>query len=154
MIVYLDSNHSKAIHPLNTAARFTVQMPEPFTSPKHSNTQGKWYLGLVDIVLPPLKNTGNKWDVTYVTCLQCEGAVVGDKYGNVLRSIANAEIKRRSFIRFSSVLHIPLRVTDVYELTVELRNHEGELLEVLNPAQDQNSTKCTLELIWRKGTSH
>ena len=154
MIVYLDSNHSRDLHPTNTASRFVVQMPEPFTQPKHPITQGRWHLGLVDIVLPPLKNIGDRWDVLYVSCLQGEGAVVGNRYGNVLRSIAAAEVKRRCFIHFSPVLYIPLRVADVYEITIELRNQQGELVQLASPATSTDSTKCTLELIWRKGTSH
>ena len=154
MIIYVASDHSAAVHVFNNPSRFTVQMPETFTSPKNNMTQGKWYLGLVDIVVPPIKGLTNKWDMVYVTCSQAEGGVVmNEMYSNVLRSFTSGEVKRRNLVRFSPVLYVPLRVTDVRDLTFELRNARGQLLEYLNTAP-ADTTKCTLELLWRKDTNH
>jgi len=154
MIIHLASDHSSAFHPFNNASRFTVQLPETFTQSWGRTAQGSWHLGLVDIVVPPIKNLPNKWDVVYVTCLQAEGSVVmNEKYSNVLRSFTAGEVKRRNIVRFQPVLHVPLRVTDVRELTLELRNSRGALLSYLNTGPG-DTTKCTVELTWRKDTSH
>jgi len=154
MIIYMASDHSRALHPFNNPARFTVQMPETFTPPKGKMGQGQWYLGLVDIAVPPIKNPANKWDAVYVTCQQAEGGVVmNEMYSNVLRTFTVGEVKREGSVRFHPVLYVPLRVTDVRELTLELRTARGELLSY-NTAAANDTTKCTTELIWRKDTSH
>ena len=153
MIIFVASDHSSSVHVFNNPSRFTVQMPETFTPPKNKMTQGKWYLGLVDIVVPPIKGLVNKWDIVYVTCNQTEGGVVmNEMYTNVLRSFTAGEAKRWNVVRFSPVLYVPLRVTDVRDLTFELRNARGQLLEYLNTSHT-DTTKCTVELLWRKDTN-
>lgn len=139
---------------MNNPGRFNVQMPEPFTSPQFQKHQGKWYLGLVDIVIPAVTSLTKKWDVLHVSCLQAEGAVMGDSYCNVLRSIPLGEIKRKSYAYFNPVLHIPLRVTDVRELTIELRDSRGQLLPEFTKSTSSDTTKCTLELLWKIDTNH
>ena len=153
MLIYLVSDQTLGINPDNDAGRFTVQMPEVFTPPKNGLTGGRWYLGLVDIAVP-LGNSGRtKWDVMYVNCPQLEGSVVGDTYSPVLRSIPMGEIKRHGFARVQSVLYVPLRVSDVRHLSIELCDSRGKLLGEFN-GETKNSTKCTLELIWKKDTNH
>jgi len=154
MIIHLASDHSTAVHPFNNPSRFTVRMPETFSPPKYNTSRGRWHLGLVDIVVPPIKGMANKWDVIYVTCSQAEGGVVmREVYSNVLRSFTSGEVKRRNLVRFYPVLYVPLRVTDVSDLTFELRNARGELLQYLNTAA-ADTTKCTAELIWKRDTDH
>ena len=78
MFIYGASDQTLGINPNNSAGSFTIQMPEAFTAPKNSILKGQWYLGLIDIVIPPVTNKWAKWDVMYVTCTQLEGSVVGD----------------------------------------------------------------------------
>ena len=152
MFIYGASDQTLGINPNNSAGSFTIQMPEAFTAPKNSILKGQWYLGLIDIVIPAVPNKWTKWDVMYVTCTQLEGSVVGDAYSPVLRSIPLSEIKRHNFVCLHPVLYVPVRVTDVRHLTIELRDSRGDLLREL-AGETIRHTKCTLELIWRKDTN-
>ena len=152
MYIYLSSDQSMEINPSNTAGKFTVQLPEPFTRPRNERARGQWHLGLIEIALPQIGADLSKWDVIYVTCPHVEGVVTGDAYSSVLRAIALGEIKRHSYARFHSVLYTPLRVTDVKYISIELRNSRGDVLPELVD-ETSHSTKCTLELVWRRDTN-
>ena len=152
MFIYISSDQTLGINPSNNAASFTVQMPESFSPPKNNLLNGQWYLGLIDIVVPSVNNRWSKWDVVYVTCAQLEGSPFGDTYAPLLCSIPLGEIKRHNFVHMQTVLHVPVRVTDVRHISIELRNSEGDLIPELTGETTQ-STKCTLELIWRRDTN-
>ena len=153
MYIYLSSDQSLEINPGNTAAVFTVQLPESFTRPPNVGLRGQWYLGLIEITVPPVGVGDSKWDVIYVTCPHVEGVALGDTYRAVLRSIAVGEIRRHNYTRFHSVLYAPLRVKDVRNISIELRDSDWNVLHDLT-TETRHSTKCTLELIWRRDTNH
>ena len=136
------------ISPANTAGKFTVQLPEAFTCPRNTIHGGRWYLGLIEIAVPPISVGSGKWDVLYVTCPHVEGVVTGDAYSTVLRSVPLGEIRRHNHVRFQSVLYTPLRVKDVRLISIELRNSSGTVLPEL-ALETKHSTKCTLELVWK-----
>ena len=109
-------------------------------------------MGLIEIAMPPVGAGANKWDVVYVTCPHVEGVAMGVTYRPVLRSIALGEIRRHNYTRFTSVLYTPLRVKDVRHISIELRDSSWNLLPEL-AEETRHSTKCTLELIWRRDTN-
>lgn len=148
MYIYLSSTHSPDINPANTAAKFTVQLPRTFSSNDNASVRGRWYLGLLEITLPPISSSSHKWDILYVLCPDVEGAVIGSTYSPILRSIALGEIRRHHYARFESVLYLPLRVADLANISIELSNSAGEVFPDL-AEETKHSTHCTLELIWR-----
>lgn len=148
MYIYLSSHQTPRIYSENTAGKFTVQLPRTFTSNENASSRGRWYLGLVEITIPPITSSTTKWDIIYIVCPHVEGVVLGPTYAPVLRSIAAGEIRRHHYVRFQSVLYVPLRIADIANISIELRNSEGEVLPDL--AQEiEHSTYCTLDLIWR-----
>jgi hypothetical protein len=152
MFIYLDSHQSLDINRNNTAGKFTVQLPESFSRPVNATSRGQWYLGLVEIAIPSVGAGANKWDVVYVVCPEVEGVTLGDTYRAVLRSIALGEIRRHNYVRFQSVLYTPLRVKDVSHISIELRDSSWNVLPEL-VRETRHSTKCTLELIWKRDTN-
>ena len=152
MIIYVSSWQSRGINPSNNAGSFTVQMPESFVAPKNTQLNGQWYLGLIDITVASVNNRWSKGEVMYVTCPQLEGSIVGDSYSPVLRAIPLGEIKRHNFARMQPVLYVPLRVSDVRHISIELRDSRGTLFPEL-AGETAQSTHCTLELTWKRDTN-
>ena len=154
MYIYLSSNHSTDVHSDNTPACFTVQLPETFKHPENNPRGGLWFIGIVDIVLPQPAVKTLKDHVLYVTCKQVEGCALGTSYTDILRSLPCREVKRQGFVQFSPVLYVPLRVQDVTQLTIELRDSENKILQDLHKKSENHPTLCTLELVWRTNTDH
>lgn len=68
------------INPGNTAGKFTVQLPEILTPPDNSPRRGRWFMGLVEIALPPVGSSSSKWDVLHIFCPHVEGVISGSSY--------------------------------------------------------------------------
>lgn len=153
MYIYINSSQSMTINPNNAAGRFTVQLPKTFTSKGNALKRGHWFLGLVEITIPPIDASTQKWDLLYITCPLIEGVVWGSSYAPILRAIPQGEIRRHCYARFDSVLHVPLRVADISNITIEVRNSSCELIPELL-SEKKNSSSCILELLWKGDINH
>ena len=154
MYIYLSSNQSVDIYSDNTPASFTVQLPETFKHPESKRSGGRWFLGIVDIVLPQSAIKTLKDHILYITCNQAEGVAFSSSYTSILRSLPVRGVKRFGFFQFFPVLYVPLRVQDLTELTIELRDSEYRILQDLDKNSKSYPTFCTLELLWRINTDH
>lgn len=134
-----------SLHPNNTAGCFTCRLPEHYNI--NTGGQGRWYLALLEIALPPLK-TGRKWDPLYVCCTACEPSSIGQLYKPVVASLSIGEVKRQNFVRLPSVHPVPLRVNTLSELTVEIYDKDGRIFKDLASKQPDQSSKCTFLLKW------
>lgn len=152
MIIYINSKESLSVHPNNTAGKFTVELPKTFSARDNGLSRGRWFMGLIEIIMPPVGTSSPKWEVLNVMCPHVEGVVHSCTYSPILRSIPHGEIRRYNYARFSSVLHVPLRVTDIANISIEVRNSTGELTPEL-ALETNHSTSCTIELIWRRDTN-
>lgn len=155
MYIYINSLQSLDINTNNTAGKFTVQLPKTFSSKSNttSASRGRWFLGLVEITLPPIDSSAQKWDLLYIMCPHVEGVAVGSSYKPLLRAIPQGEIRRHNYARFDSVLHVPLRVADLANISIEVRNSSGELRPEL-ATETKHSSSCILELIWKGDINH
>lgn len=153
MYIYINSSQSMAINTNNSAGQFTVQLPKTFTSRSNAVIKGRWFLGLVEITIPPSDAITHKWDLLYITCPLIEGVVWGSSYAPILRSIPQGEMRRHNYARFDSVLHVPLRVADISNITIEVRNSSGDLITELL-SEKKNSSSCILELLWKGDINH
>ena len=155
MYIYLSSNHSSDVYPDNTPASFTVRLPETFKHPEDRRSGGRWFIGLIDIVLPQPAVKTLKDHILYITCKQAaEGIAFASNYTNILRSLPVRGAKRYGFLQLSPVLYIPLRVQDLTEITIELRDSEYRISPDLHKKSQTCPTLCTLELLWRTNTDH
>jgi len=153
MYIYINSAESMLINPSNTAGKFTVQLPKILSPPDNRPRRGRWFMGLVEITLPPVGSSSSKWDVLHIVCPHVEGVISGDSYRPILRSVPHGEIRRHNYARFDSVLRVPLRVADISNITIEVRNSSGELTAEL-AEEKKHSTSCIIELLWIGDTNH
>lgn len=115
-------------------------------------SRGRWFLGLVEIAIPPIAATSKDWDFLHIVCPLIEGVVFGSSYTPILRAVAQGEIRSHNYARFDSVLHAPLRVADITNIAIEVRNSTGELTPELLE-ETKHSTSCLLELLWKDATN-
>jgi hypothetical protein len=151
MFLYLESTQSPQIYPENKPNSFTIRLPEPYIR----TGRGYWVLGLIQISIPSFVKPDDhpKWDFLYVTCDACKGTPLGGTYAPLLHAVSCTQIKRFNHQEFASVLHIPLRLTSVSELTIEIRDSEWNLVHLAEATKGKRtSTKCVLELRWKKDT--
>lgn len=149
MLVYLDSGDSLELHPDNTPTSFTVQMPDSLINEHYQSPNGRWFLTLLDLTVPPLSSKLDKWDIVYVTCQQVVSSVRGANYEPILRAFTAGEIKRHNFVRFPSLIYLPVKRAELKTFTITLTDGRGKIVECPDKKLDQRSTKCTLELSWR-----
>ena len=149
MLIYLDSSDCVDLHPKNTSSCFEIQMPDCLIAKEYQKAHGRWCLALVDITIPPIINSKlNKYDVIYVMCDQVISSPKGDAYWPILRQVVGGEIKRNNFVRYPSLLHIPVSKTELKRFTIRLTDSRGDLINCI-AGSDSASTKCTLHLTWR-----
>ena len=137
-------------NPRNTPAIFTCPLPEHFDL--NTGGRGKWHISPVEITFPPIK-TGKKWDSLYVCCSACELSCLGGVYKPVVASLSIGEVKRNNFVRFTSLLPVPLRVNTLSELSVEICGKGGRTFGELDVEKTELNTKCTFLLEWQPNTS-
>ena len=152
MLIYLDSADCIDLHPTNTPSCFEIQMPDCLIAKEYQKAHGRWFLALVDITVPPIYSSKlSKYDVIYVLCDQVISSAKGDAYWPILRQVVGGEIKRNNFVRYPSLLHIPVSKTELKRFTIRLTDSRGDLIQWAtgnNSNNNKASTKCTLDLIW------
>lgn len=151
MFICLTSEKDSLSHTNNTPATFTSPLPENYNL--DTGRRGAWYIGLLEIHLPPLKD-GKPYDCLYVHCSACETSCIGDTYRPLLATLNYRELKRNNFVRLPSVNFIPLRTQGLSELTISICDKKGDPLEELKTINSPNqTTKCTLILKWMSNIS-
>lgn len=152
MLIFLESDRDNLTYVGNTAVSFTCGLPEHYDL-RPGMQKGKWYLGLIELALPAIKR-GQKADRLYVSCSACELSCVGNSYRPIIAAFSLGEIKRDSCIRFPSVQYVPLRVTSVSELTLEVCGSDHRPLPELNTRDNpRQAARCSLALKWMPNTS-
>ena len=149
MLIYLDSSDCMDLHPNNTPSSFEIEMPDCLIAKEYQGQNGRWFLALVDITVPPISDKMSKWDVIYVMCEQIISSAKGSVYAPILRQITSGEIKRNNFTRFPSLIHLPVNRAELSKFTIRLTNSRGEIISCHRSTKEgTNSTKCTLDLTW------
>lgn len=152
MLIFLESNRDVLTYTNNRPARFTCLLPEHYDL-QPGMQRGKWYLGLIELALPPIKR-GQKSDRLYVSCSACELSCAGSVYKPIIASFSLGEIKRDSCVRFPSVQYVPLRVTSLSELTLEICGSDHTPLPELDTRDNPRlAARCSLALKWMPNTS-
>lgn len=149
MLIYLDSSDCLDIYPNNNPSSFQIAMPDSLISREYQGVNGRWFLALVDITVPPISDRMNKWDVVYVMCEQVISCARGPSYAPIIRQFTGAEIKRTNLVRFPSLLHVPVNKSELKKFAISLTDSSGDLIHCVEGKEGKkNSTKCTLELLW------
>ena len=149
MLIYLDSSDCLDLHPNNTPSSFEIEMPDCLIAKEYQGQNGRWFLALVDITVPPILDKMSKWDVIYVMCEQIISSAKGPVYAPIIRQITSGEIKRTNFTRFPSLIHLPVNRTELSKFAIRLTNSRGEIIRCHSTTKaGAISTKCTLDLIW------
>lgn len=153
MLIYLDSSHCKDLYPNNVSSSFDIEMPDSLITREYQGGKGRWFLALVDISIPPIMTKLNKWDIVYVICEQVISCARGPIYSPIIRHVTAGEIKRHNFVRFPSLIHVPVVRSDLKKFSIRLTDSSGQLIKCLDQKEENTpnvdtSTKCTLELLW------
>lgn len=148
MLIYLDSSDCSDLYPNNTASSFEIEMPDSLIAREYQGQNGRWFLALVDITVPPIITKMSRWDVIYVMCEQVISCAKGPVYAPIIRQITAGEIKRNNLARFPTLIHIPVNRAELKKFTIRLTNSRGEIIKCQGGKEGSNSTTCLLDLIW------
>jgi hypothetical protein len=126
MYLFLRSDDSKDVYPLNSPTDFTVDLPEPV------DVTG--FIALCEIDYRPSQK--NK-DI-YVFCDWCHGSCVDAKILPLLRVVDKPEA-------FSKVYYLPVRLQRSRQIRIYMREYKKDI-GLVDLSFDVQRVRCTLRL--------
>jgi len=136
LYIYVTSDSSNDLYPGNDPSHFRVNLPQTVkTENPHS-----WFLGLVDIDLPKLKEN-YKPDFLVISCSICAPSYVGNSLQPVLQRLYFGEIKSGRSLRFETARYVTVNSESVDLLEFRITDDQGE-----KPSFKAGKSSCTLHL--------